>query len=169
MTKSKAYILLCSIMVSCLYIACKQERDPCLQPVTVAAKIGTYKAIEGDTGIIVSDSLLPNAIIAVLDSPYAFAYAAKGVSKFTNIILSPMADSTRIFIQPDSARNTVLDKDTVTFYYDRQLHFISNACGYTYYYNIYNVRSTNYNIDSVRVSNGEVSENANIENVKIYY
>jgi hypothetical protein len=167
---TKRRILLFSTVIMCLlYAACKQERDPCLQPVTVAAKLGTYKATETDTGIVTGDSLLPAATIAVLDSPMAFAYGAQGISKFTNIILSPYTDSTRIFIQPDSARKSSLDRDTVTFYYNRQLHFISNACGYTHYFSIYDVKSTNYNIDSVKLMNGSVSNDANIENVKIYY
>lgn len=166
---SRRILLFSTVILCLLYAACKQERDPCLQPVTVAAKLGTYKAIETDTGIVTSDSLLPAATIAVLDSPFAFAYGAQGISKFTNIILSPHADSTRIFIQPDSARKSSLDKDTITFYYNRQLHFISNACGYTNYYSIYEVKSTSYNIDSIKLINGAVTNDANIENVKIYY
>jgi hypothetical protein len=116
------------------------------------------------------DSLLPNVIIAARDSNNAFVYAQKNVSKFDRIVLSPITDSTTIYIVPDSAK--VADpfaRDTITFYYRRELHFISNACGYTTYYYLDRTQSTNYNIDSVIIFNGAVTQDATKEHVKIYY
>jgi len=156
------------ILLSLGWIACEQERDPCLEPRTVATQVSIHTARETDTGIMVVDSALPNAIAKVLDSSYAFLYAAKGVNSFS-FVLSPLVDSTSIVIIPDSAKQSKFDMDTVTFFYARRLQFISTSCGYTYYYSIYDKRYTTYNIDSVLIVNGEVTNNVNVQHVKIFY
>lgn len=160
--------LLILILLSIGWVACEQDRDPCLQPRTVSTRIGIYKAVETDTGIAVSDSLLPNVIAGVPDSPFAILYAQKGV-KDISFTLSPLTDSTSIYIFPDSARQSKFDVDTITFLYKRRLQFISTTCGYTYYYSLYDKRYTTYNIDSVIIVNGDVTNNANIQHVKVYY
>ncbi len=165
----KIYLPTILILVSVCWMACDRQKDPCLQPVRVGMHIGVYKAVESDTGIVALDSLLPNLIVGALDSPTYFIFAGKNINKIDSVVLSPISDSTSIFIQPDSAKTSPYDKDTITFYYARSLHFISNACGYTNYYTINNLRYTNNNIDSVKLINGNVSNDASVENVKIYY
>ncbi len=162
------YLLLFAIVCIC-WVSCDRQKDPCLQPVRTGLRIGIYKAVESDTGIVTLDSLLPNVMIGALDSPTYFVFAGKNINKIDSVVLSPLNDSTSIFIQPDSARTSAFDKDTITFYYSRNIHFISNACGYTTYYTINNLRYTVNNIDSVKLVNGNVSNDANIEHVKIYY
>lgn len=163
-----AHILLFLLACSIGFVACERERDPCLQPRTVATRVAINKAVETDTGIAVSDSALPNAIIGVLDSPYAIAYAAKGLKEFS-YVLSPLADSTSIFILPDSARQSRFDVDTLTLYYKRRLFFISTSCGYTYHYFLTDLRTTNNNIDSAIILSNDVTNNVNVQHVKIYY
>jgi len=160
--------LLLLVICSVAWMACEQERDPCLQPRTVSMRMVFNKAVETDTGIAVSDSALPNAMIGVLDSPFALAYAAKNLKELS-FTLSPLADSTSIFIRPDSARTTRFDLDTVTFFYQRRLAFISTACGYTYHYFLTGLRNTAYNIDSVAVLSNDVTNNVNVQHVKVYY
>lgn len=166
MIKSGHFILL---LLLCCFVwgSCTQEGDPCLLPTTVTARWGTYQSVETDTGVAVFDSTLPKPIIGVPDSPMAFAYLTAD-KKFT-VLLSPLADSTKFFIIPDSARQSPFDVDTLVLYYSRKLQFISTACGYTYYYNIYGERHTSNNIDSVKIANGNVTNNVNIEHVKIYF
>ncbi|RYE20704.1 MAG: hypothetical protein EOP51_17295 [Sphingobacteriales bacterium] len=163
------YTLIAAVFISVCWLSCDRQKDPCLQPVRASLHIGVYKTVESDTGIVALDSLLPNVIVGVVDSPAYFMYAVKNVNKIDSVVLSPMKDSTSIFIQADSARTSVFDKDTITFYYTRNLHFISNACGYTTYYTISDLKYTVNNIDSVKLINGNVSTDANIEHVKIYY
>jgi hypothetical protein len=161
-------ILLILILLSLGWMACEQEKDPCLEPRTVATQVGIYTARETDTGIMVVDSTLPNVIAGVPDSTYAFVYAAKNIKSFS-FVLSPLVDSTSIFIIPDSAKQSKFDRDTVTFFYARRLQFISTSCGYTYYYTLYGKRYTTYNIDSVLIVNGDVTNNVNVQHVKIFY
>jgi hypothetical protein len=168
MTRHKL-ILPILLLLSLGWMACEQERDPCLEPRTVATQVGIFTARETDTGIQVVDSALPNVIAGVLDSANLILYAAKGVKGFS-FVLSPLVDSTSIYIIPDSAkRQSKFERDTVTLFYGRKLHFISTSCGYTYYYNIYDKRNTTYNIDSVLIVNGDVTDNVNVQHVKIFY
>lgn len=165
----KVYWLPVLIWICGSWMACDRQKDPCLQPIRAGMRIGVYKTVESDTGIVALDSLLPNVIVGALDSPTYFIFAGKNISKIDSVVLSPVSDTTSIFIQPDSARTSSFDKDTIRFYYTRSLHFISNACGYTTYYTINNLSYTTWNIDSVNLINGNVSNDASIENVKIYY
>ncbi|WP_276134384.1 DUF6452 family protein [Polluticoccus soli] len=163
-------ILLLILILSVVFVACEQERDPCLQPRTVSTRILFQKALESDTGVIVSDSALPNAIVGVPDSPGRLIIGQTGKRlTLLPIVLSPHADSTRIYIIPDSAKTGPFDVDTVTFYYQRRLAFISTACGYTYHYFLNGLRTTNNNIDSAIITTPDVNDNVNIRHVKIYY
>jgi hypothetical protein len=64
--------------------------------------------------------------------------------------------------------------DTLTFYYSRKLQFLSNACGYTDFYNIDSLHYTNLakdslsNIDSIQNTNRRVTNNVNTKHLKIY-
>lgn len=159
----RRYSLIGLILLSAIWLSCKQDRDPCLQPKTVTLHIGVYKA--ADTGSLGVDSVLPSAIVGLVDTNVLFYYGANG-SKFA-LTLNPKADSCRWFIIPDS--NHVSNVDTMTFYYQPQPHFISEACGFINYYNINSVRCTNYYIDSFQIKDFNISTKANVENVKIFY
>ena len=170
--RNKSIAYLCLLLPALCVMACQQERDLCLEPKIVNVRIGTYRIADSSTAII--DSLLPNAnLIAVdNDSLKGWAIGAKKYNKFT-LLLSPKYDSCVWIIQPDSGYNPI---DTLVFHYKRQLQFLSTGCGFTYFYTISKIKATGYvegsdvhGIDSVIVSNGSVTNNANIEHVKIYY
>ncbi len=170
MTKRSSLFFIFFVVVTCIYFtACDRIKDPCLLPKTAPVSIGTYKAIETDTGIAVKDSMLPTPIMGVLDSPYAVVYIPENATSKFKLILSPITDSTKYFILPDTLNRTPAEFDTVTFYYTRKLHFLSTACGYTYFYSLRDVRSTNHAIDSIKLVQTEVTTAANAEHVKIYY
>jgi hypothetical protein len=163
-----SFVVFALCVCATIFVSCEQEKDPCLQPTVFETRAGVYKAIEGDTGIVVTDSLLPNVLVGSPDTSAYFMYAQKNVREL-KFLLSPQKDSTAITIVPDSAKQSRFDLDTVVFYYDRRLQFVSTSCGYTYYYAINNLRYTTYNIDSVIVANGNVTNDAKIQHVKIYY
>ena len=70
------------------------------------------------------------------------------------------------FAQIDTTKNTY---DTLVFYYTRSLHFVSVACGYTYYYNLNKITATYHDLDSVAIKDPSINDNATIEHVKLYY
>lgn len=156
-----SFLFIGSIIIS----SCERERDPCLQPTLNALRFGIYQA--ADTGSLGRDSVLPAAAIGLEDSSVGWYYGAK-LNKFS-IMLSPVADSVKWYIYPDTLNLNANNKDIVTFYYERVLHFVSVACGYTYYYNLTNVTSTNNNIDSIKIVNPAVTNEAGVEHVKIFY
>jgi len=56
------------------------------------------------------------------------------------------------------------------FRYARNLQFVSNACGYAYNYVLSSVGTTTHNVDSVRITNANVTNNANTEkNLRVYF
>lgn len=177
MNKIRLYILL-FIIVSLGWVACTQQRQPCVDPTIVPLQFGIYK----DSVSIIDTGLQPTILVfedsPYLSSPYVgaldsgkvkFIYhgAASATNKFA-IPMSSVADSCKWIVCPDSVSFLNNSFDTFSFYYDRQLQFLSNACGYTYYYNLHQVTSTYHNIDSIIVVNYNVTSNANAENLKVY-
>ena len=165
MIRQRHILLFCFILISSTWIACKRERDPCLQPTTIPLRFGTYRS--ADTGSVGVDSSLANALVGLVDTP--FSYQFKGTSKFS-IFLSPKKKSLQWYIIPDSSQwANPFQRDTVTFFYEPKLHFLSEGCGFVYFYNLTNVATTHYVIDSLIIKNYDVTTEANIEHVKIFY
>ena len=142
-----------------------EERDPCLQPRTVTLKAGAYRRA-ADTGTRVVDTALRFVVFAPIGGSTALAFA--GSSKWA-VPLSPQADSCRYVLQSDTAAAAPL-LDTLTFYYSRQPQFLSNACGYTYFFKLDTVTSTGNALDSVRLSGTlDVTNEADAEHIRIFY
>lgn len=145
-----------------LAAACTPQRDPCLQPRTASLHIGIYKT--GDSSLV--DTALPAAMLVPLDADTNLVLLGGNSSKLS-LFLSPLQDSCRYLLVPDSA--TPGFYDTLFFYYTRQQHFLSNACGYTYFYELSGVRSTNFLLDSFSLVKPVVNNNANEEHLRIFY
>jgi hypothetical protein len=58
--------------------------------------------------------------------------------------------------------------DTLEFFYQRQLQFLSNACGFAYFYNLDSFHTSHYNIDSAHILANSVTNNVNTTQFKIY-
>ncbi len=152
-------LVICAMV---LLIACEQQRDPCLEPKTVSMRVVAKQAVNDSTSV---DTLLASPVWIAIDSQFAIKFPDR--SAHFGLLLSPLADSCRWAIQPDSA---VLAFDTLTFHYNRKLLFLSNACGFTYHFSLREVRSTRHQVDSVRLNNTDVNENATApEHVQIFF
>ncbi len=157
LTRCYCYLILLLVLYSCA-----QDANTCLQPIDASLRIGAYKY--ADTAH--KDSLLPNPVIKVIgDSIKIWVQNQKNSSKFA-LTLNPKADSTRYTFQIDATKTTY---DTLVFYYTRSLHFVSVACGYTYYYNLNKITATYHDLDSVAIKDPSINDNATIEHVKLYY
>jgi hypothetical protein len=141
--------------------ACTQQRSPCYEPKLVSVAIGTYRLV--DTSSV--DTTLPFPLFACLDTNVAQEESPS--NKFA-ALLSPYIDSTRWIMRPDSF-TTIEQIDTLTFYHNKSLNFISNACGYVYYYALSSVKTTYHSIDSISLVNTSVDNNANTQHLRIYY
>jgi hypothetical protein len=146
-----------------LLIACEQERDPCLQPITATMRVIAKQPLTDTTSI---DTLLPHPVWFRVDTAIGLLYS-KETARFS-LLLSPLADSATYVLAPDSA--AIASKDTLTFFYERKLQFLSNACGFTYFYSLQKIRSSSHNIDSVKIVNNDVNLNASSpEHVQIFF
>lgn len=159
-------VLLCTVSACILLYSCsKEERAPCLQPRTTVLLARSYH--HADTGNAIRDTSLPNPQLRPLTdglTQYIFG-GQKRISAFT-FTLSNIADSSRWIIRPDSA---FAIEDTLTFRYQRQLRFLSNSCGYTNYYNLLGASTTTNAIDSVIIKRPDITSDANVVNLNIYY
>lgn len=157
------YILILLFCVVLTQSACQRVADPCLQSRNVYVRISTFKP--ADTGSLGADSLLPNPIVGYAATNQVIYIGTKQVKDFY-MQLSPMTDSVKWFITPDS---TAVALDTITMYYQRSTVFLSKACGYAHNYIINNVKYTNNRIDSVIVNNGNIDGKSDVQNVKVFY
>ena len=146
-------VLRLSLLAALLWTSCSQEKDPCLLPTTAPMRVNSAVKT-GDTSFV--DAPLTQPAWIAIDSSKGFLFDANS-SSFT-LLLSPLVDSTRYVVQPDTS---LPDKDTITFYYDRNLHFLSTSCGYTYFYSLTNIAYTKHLIDSAYIVNSNVNQNAN--------
>jgi hypothetical protein len=121
-------VIILFLIIATAMQACTAERNPCLEPIVPKLNVGCYQ-YNVKTNIYV-DTLLPNAnfVCNEIDSARRWYWGAKKINKF-QLILSPLLDSVRWVIQVDSGYS---QKDTITFVYQKQLKFYSNACGYGY-------------------------------------
>lgn len=154
-------VLLSSLVV--LY-SCTQERSPCLEPSQYFLKLRVYKP--ADTGSAGVDSTLPATMAGFVDTPYVFYTDTVERNEFIGP-LSGIADSVRWFIMADSANTGGID--TITFFYNRKLNFLSTACGYTYVYELQRIETTNNSIDSTQIQVAEVTSSADDIHVKVFY
>jgi hypothetical protein len=168
MTKRGIHLFLVFVCITA-FAACTQQRTPCYEPKIVSVSIGTYRI--ADT--VAVDTALPDPRFYCLDTIIDQTITSK--NKFA-ALLSPFADSTRWILVTafdDTTGGAIPDPveayDTITFYHDRKLNFISNACGYVFYYDLADVKTTYNSIDSIVLLNKSVDNNANAEHVKIFY
>ena len=146
-----------------LFAACTQVRQPCLTP-----KIASLNVVcvhhTTDTSTVAVDTALPNAVFASVTQTGVVPVIYPQEATFT-LSLSSVADTCLWLFTTDSLKYAV---DTLSFYYRRQLTFLSNACGYTCFYNLDSVHTTRHNIDSAFIITHSVTNNVNPTHLKIY-
>jgi hypothetical protein len=154
------FAALCVLVVS----ACTQQRSPCYEPKLVSVAMGSYRMV--DTAAV--DTALLNPSVGCVDT---FIPQVITVNNRFGALLSPYTDSTRWYIIPnDSTLGNIADEaDTITFYHTNTLNFISNACGYVYYFTLTSVKTTYHSIDSISLVNTSVDNNASTQHLRIFY
>jgi hypothetical protein len=128
-----------------------------------------------DTGVNAvpeyGDTLLQHLELITFDSagnPYG-TYATTATSTFSGRLSSSQDTAVWVFRDDTTAATPY---DTLIFHYQRKLTFLSNACGYTYFYNLTSVTRSGAKLnsrDSVLVENPDVTNNVNVEHIKLYY
>jgi hypothetical protein len=156
-------ILLALCCVS--WVACTQQRQPCLTP-KIASLIMETIHFKSDTSTVFVDTALPSAVFIPLTNVAAYKITYPLASSFT-LSLSPDSNACQWRFTTDTL-NAVAYYDTLTFYYQRKLQFLSNACGYTDFYSIDSVHTTHNIVDSLHVINTSVTNNVNTKHLQVY-
>lgn len=177
---NKDFKLLLILFAGLMLIASCESKDPeCYQP-TVVRALCKFKI--RDTQIVEIGNDPDNPIYDTIDRFRDSAMNSpqmKIIGEDNNILIQGAhkdaglrlpfnysKDSIRYTFRTDST-STVYD--TITFYYEPSVHFISNNCGYNYFFNIQKVAHTTHMIDSFAISNSSVSDDAKTENVQLYF
>ena len=155
-------LALCIVVLA----ACTQQRSPCLTPKTATLNMETMH-MATDSSLVPVDTALPGAIFVALtqNGSDSFQYLSQS-SQFV-LSLAPVTNVCQWAFTTDSMKYHNLF-DTLTFYYQRNLQFLSNACGYTYFYTIDSVSTTHNNIDSLLLTNTAVTNNVATKHLRLY-
>ncbi len=156
-------LLLCLSSLWLVFAACTQERQPCLTPKTASFNVVCVH-LASDTATVAVDTALPNAVFAPVTQTGIVPLVYPLSASFT-LSLSSVSDTCMWLFTTDSLKYAL---DTLRFYYQRQLTFLSNACGYTCFYHLDSFRTTHYNIDSAFILTNSVTNNVNTTHFKIY-
>ncbi len=165
MTDKDRYFLLLATGFTLLGAdSCTQERQLCLTPKVAIMNMQTVH-FSDSTLLTVVDTALPAAVIGALPDSVKQLTLYNTGSLFS-LSLSPAADSCKWLVTTDSLKYSY---DTLTFYYQRNLEFLSNACGYTCFYTIKTVSTTHNNIDSVQITNTNVTNDVKTKHLRVFF
>jgi hypothetical protein len=161
----KPAVVAAGLCFSLIWASCDVTKNPCLLPTlaTVNVHCLRYDAANGQF----VDTALVNANFSCLDIDSArfWYYGAKRVSSFS-LVLAPQKDTVRWTLQVDSGFSKI---DTFYFVYESKLMFYSNACGYSYTYQLKEVPYTRNNLDSCSIINPEIGTKPDVQNFRIYF
>jgi len=165
--KYKSNSVIIMVLALCVVFgvaSCTQEREPCYTPTIASLNIECVH-YTSDTATTVLDTALPKAIFGALTNNGVKAVIYPQTANFT-ISLSSVANSCQWIMSTDSVAYPF---DTLSFFYQRKLQFLSNACGFAYFYSIDSVHFThNQDIDSIQITNTSVTNNVNTKHLKIF-
>ena len=174
-----ALIIFCSLIGIGLY-SCETDGPECYEPINVSLKsafvrrdsfsttIGTDTSIRDTTYIVAEDTFLIAPRFTAIDMGTIIYQVTGSNTNATNILgvaLDPARDSMRFQIQTDTLSTLI---DTITFFYQTSLFFISNNCGYTNYFDLDSMRITRNIFDSAKISNANVTKDGSNKNVLLY-
>jgi hypothetical protein len=157
----KKYFFL--LFAAILMMAACSQSNTCLTPKTVALRAGFYYHPTDSTS---KDSSVLNANIFFGNQSLMYKSNLKNTNGFS-IPLSQVDDSLTIYFQSDSLISLPSTIDTIQLAYSRKLHFISTACGYETYYTLQRITTTHQVIDSIAISQAEVSNDVNKQHIRI--
>lgn len=169
----RAIVLL--LIIAIWGFSCKKSEPECFAPRSVSAQIGfmvidTVVGVDSfnrpDTTIRIADTGLYYPTLISLEQDTNIVFMGERAADRLPCFLNPATPSISYVFQPnrDNAQ-----KDTITISYEPYEHFISNACGYTYYYNIKDVQYTRNILDSVLINDANVRSAAQQRHLIFYF
>ena len=160
--------------------SCESEQPECYQPTVVTSNISfvrkrvdTFPIVDSSTGIprdslaiSYPDSFMIAPRAALLNDSLNLTINTSGRTSVIATILNPDVNQVSYSLQYDT--NVAL-LDTVQIFYRSSLKFISNSCGYTYFFNIDSVKSTKHVADSIFIFKPAVTNDASVRHIGLYF
>ncbi|MEZ5047731.1 MAG: DUF6452 family protein [Chitinophagaceae bacterium] len=142
-------------------MACKQSQI-CLVPQLITIQ-GVY--VSQDTSSTIKDTVLDNAIW--LFGKDSLFYTQSRNTPYFSIVPSQIQDSSVFYFYIDSTTIQTSIPDTITLYSQRNLHFISSACGFQTYHELQAVKYSTLTIDSIYISDPNVDNQINKKHLQV--
>lgn len=161
-----------------LYSACSKPEPICYEPLTVTSRVKYVQRSLRIVDTIIESVLLDTFYIYLNDTilPYINArnidadsvgVAAIPNTGYISFYLNPNTHRTRYALRYDTMGTY---HDTIEFYHNSYPVFISNDCGYTHYFKIDSIRYTSPFVDSMFITNYEVTlDNAGNNQTALLY
>lgn len=172
-------ICLVAMLIMSLTPSCKQQDVLCYEPTEATMRVGFGQRLILDVDTFLDSVLVDTTLFMYRDTllPYLQAIYDDGSNKFnvisgegTNsltLLLNPNASSTRYAVTYDTTSGIV---DTLIVNYNTVPVFISNDCGFTNFYNIEDVMMVSSGVDSMHISDIEVTlDNSNNKRHVYFY
>jgi|GEM_PF-439945 len=165
--------------------SCESAGQQCYTPINISVQNSFFLSwpdslkepdgvVNGDTVYIyipvteLEDTALASPQLKVIGEDSVYLSVLAG-ARSLRCLLNPAKDSIRYSFGVNSEVDTLAFTDTITYYYTPSVHFISNSCGYTYYYELTGVKSTYHEIDSIAIANRAVTQDLNTSHVRIIF
>ncbi|HEY0273935.1 MAG TPA: DUF6452 family protein [Chitinophaga sp.] len=143
--RSYWYVLLLPLLL----LACEDQTKVCDQTLRSDFKMNFRHYIDSTDTYI--DTALPKCTIFALDKDSIYR-KTRGVT-YATLTLDPLHDTSAFYVQADSTSKA----DTLTLIYTRSPHFISAGCGFTTFFDLKSVTSTNHSVDSLHLLQTQIT------------
>ena len=144
--------LVLAVVALVTVMACSDETKVCDQASATDMRI----RFKRDSSGIIRDTTMPAVTLYALNKDSI--YRKQAVSSVF-LSLSPVADSSRFYLKVDTLTTT--KPDTLIFRYTRKPNFISPGCGFSTFFSLDTVISTNHTIQSFIVNQSEITSTLN--------
>ncbi|HRP89187.1 MAG TPA: DUF6452 family protein [Edaphocola sp.] len=159
-----------------LFTSCNKEVQECYTPTNVPLIVG-FRVI--DTMVAVDSLNRPDTTVAFRDTALYFpVFQTKVKDTIYSFIGDRASTAMAVFLNPDTnfmqyilqPNQDIAIFDTLNIRYEHKEHFISNDCGYTYFYDIKQIYGGGKRVllDSFEVTNAEVSTSQK-RNISVYF
>lgn len=145
--------LLAVFFMSCSDDSCNLKTEPLLKT--------EINVVDAD---LIALKFLDSLSIYSPDWIDSIHYLDEGLENSLYFMLSPNSDSTEIIF---TSKSHPLN-DTILFFHQSEIRFLSPECGFVINYKIDSLVSTSYNIDSLTLLNSNITSNKN-GHLQIYF
>lgn len=161
-----------------LFFSCKKEDPTCYEPTTVTASVKYIQRTIDKIDTVIGSYLLDTFYLYLNDTILPYLNAVNLETDTMGIIGIPNSGNFLFYLNPNEASTSYALRydtvgvfhDTITLYHHSYPVFISNACGYTHYFEIDSLHYTSEYVDSIFIVNKQVSlEQANNAKTAYFY